>query len=58
MAVEAAEVITSNCGQVQDGSLVKIEICDFQKWLSRLCIAAWVMPLRRKISGCFGFTNG
>ena len=32
-------------------SIVEIEMCDFQKWLSRLCIVARVIPLRRMMSG-------
>jgi len=31
-------------------SLVETEIRNFQIWLSRFCIAAWVMALRREIS--------
>ena len=32
-------------------SFVGIEMRDFQKWLSRLCVAAWVIALRRMMSG-------
>jgi len=40
-------------------SFVGIEMRDFQKWLSRLCIAARVIPLRCMMSGeCFVLTSG
>ena len=34
-------------------NFVGIEMRDFQKWLSRLCITARVIPLRRMMSGVF-----
>jgi len=38
--------------------LVETEILDFQIWLSRFCIAARVMALRREKSGELGVDKG